>query len=67
VGGTPALTMRLGSDDFHPEGVKFDDSIWAVGQLKQHGPDLADLGMNTDDVRDPPFSQAAFMVSAVTA
>ncbi len=58
------LTMRLGSDDFHPDGVQFDDSVWAVGELKRHGLDLADisLGMNTDDMRDPPFSQAAFMV-----
>ena len=58
------LTMRLGSDDLHPDGVQFDDSVWAVGELKGHGLDLADLslGMNTDDLRDPPFSQAAFMV-----
>ena len=58
------LTMRLGSDDFHPDGVQFDDSVWAVGELKKHGLDLADLslGMNTDDMKEPPFSQAAFMV-----
>ncbi len=58
------LTMRLGSDDFHPDGVQFDDSVWAVGELKRHGLDLADmsLGMNTDDMREPPFAQAAFMV-----
>ncbi len=58
------LTMRLGSDDFHEDGVQFDDAVWAVGELKKHGLDLADLslGMNTDDMREPPFSQAAFMV-----
>ena len=58
------LTMRLGSDDFHPDGVQFDDAVWAVGELKRHGLDLADLslGMNTDDLREPPFAQAAFMV-----
>ena len=58
------LTMRLGSDDFHPDGVQFDDAVWAVGQLKQHGLDLADLslGMNTDDVRNVPFNEVGFMV-----
>ena len=31
---------------------------------KQHGLDLADLslGMNTDDIKDPPFGEVAFMV-----
>ena len=58
------LTMRLGSDDFHADGVQFEDSVWAVGELKQHGLDMADLslGMNTDAMTEPPFSQAAFMV-----
>ena len=58
------LTMRLGSDDFNEHGVQFDDSVWAVGELKQHGLDFADLslGMNTDDMKDLPFNQAAFMV-----
>ena len=57
------LTMRLGSDDFHEEGVRFDDAVWAVAEMKKHGLDLADLslGMNTDDMREPPFSRAAFM------
>jgi 2,4-dienoyl-CoA reductase-like NADH-dependent reductase (Old Yellow Enzyme family) len=31
------LTMRLGSDDFHEEGVRFDDAVWAVGVLKGTG------------------------------
>jgi 2,4-dienoyl-CoA reductase-like NADH-dependent reductase (Old Yellow Enzyme family) len=58
------LTMRLGCDDFHEDGVRFDDSVWAVGQLKEHGLDLADLslGMNTDDTRGVPFNDVAFMV-----
>jgi 2,4-dienoyl-CoA reductase-like NADH-dependent reductase (Old Yellow Enzyme family) len=58
------LTMRLGSDDFHPDGVQFDDAVWAVGALKGHGLDLADLslGMNTDDVRNVPFNEVGFMV-----
>ena len=58
------LTIRLGSDDFHPDGVQFDEAVWAIGQLKDHGLDLADLslGMNTDQVKDVPFDQLAFMV-----
>ncbi|MGY2079871.1 oxidoreductase [Modestobacter sp. SYSU DS0657] len=31
------LTMRLGSDDFHPAGVQFEDSIEAIGWMKEHG------------------------------
>jgi 2,4-dienoyl-CoA reductase-like NADH-dependent reductase (Old Yellow Enzyme family) len=58
------LTMRLGSDDLHPDGVRFDESIWAVREMKAHGLDLADLsvGMNTDAMVDPPFARQAFMV-----
>src|SRR5690349_1458596 len=58
------LTMRLGSDDFHEDGVQFDDSVWAVGMMKDHGLDLADLslGMNTDDIKDVPFGEVAVMV-----
>ena len=58
------LTMRLGSDDFNENGVKFEDSVWAVGELKQHGLDLADLslGMNTDAVTGLPFRELGFMV-----
>ena len=58
------LTMRLGSDDFNDKGVQFDHAVWAVGVLKDHGLDLADLslGMNTDDIKDAPFKDAAFMV-----
>lgn len=58
------LTMRLGCDDLNPAGVQFEDSIWAVGQMKEHGLDLADLsiGFNTDDMVDPPFSEVGFML-----
>ena len=58
------LTMRLGSDDFNEHGVRFDDAVYAVGMMKEHGLDLADLslGMNTDATEDLPFDRAAFMV-----
>jgi 2,4-dienoyl-CoA reductase-like NADH-dependent reductase (Old Yellow Enzyme family) len=51
------LTMRLGSDDFHPDGTQFEDSLEAIGWMKEHGLDLADLSMggNTDDMVDPAF------------
>jgi 2,4-dienoyl-CoA reductase-like NADH-dependent reductase (Old Yellow Enzyme family) len=55
------LTMRLGSDDFHPQGTQFDESVTAIGWMKEHGLDLADisLGGNTDDMVDPPFNDVA--------
>lgn len=58
------LSMRLGADDFHEDGVQFDDAVWAVGELKSHGLDLADisLGMNTDKPKSVPFNEVAFMV-----
>ena len=58
------LTLRLGSDDFNEHGIQFDDAVWAIGELKQHGLDFADisLGMNTDDMKDVPFDQIGFMV-----
>jgi 2,4-dienoyl-CoA reductase-like NADH-dependent reductase (Old Yellow Enzyme family) len=58
------LTIRLGSDDFHAEGVQFDDAVWAIGVLKDHGLDFADLslGMNSDQATGVPFNEAAFMV-----
>ena len=44
--------------------MQFEQSIWAVGELRRHGLDLADLslGMNTDKPRDVPFNDHAFMV-----
>ena len=58
------LTMRLGADDFNEAGTQFDDAVWAIGQLKQHGLDLADisLGLNTDAMVDVPFNKVGFMV-----
>ncbi len=62
------LTMRLGSDDLHPKGVQFEDSIEAVRMMKDHGLDLADLsiGFNTDEMSAPPFADMAFMVERAT-
>jgi len=59
------LTMRLGSDDFNPDGVHFDESVEAIGWMAEHGLDLADLsfGMNTDAMVDPPFAEPAAFVS----
>lgn len=58
------LTMRLGSDDFHPDGTQFEESVVAIGWMKEHGLDLADLslGGNTDQMTDPPFSDAGAWV-----
>ncbi|MCA3362714.1 MAG: NADH:flavin oxidoreductase/NADH oxidase [Roseomonas sp.] len=58
------LTMRLGSDDLHPDGIQFNDAVWAVAELRKHGLDLADisLGLNTDAMVNPPFNEEAFMV-----
>lgn len=57
------LTMRLGSDDFHEQGVQFDDAVWAIATLKEHGLDFADisLGLNTDDMKRVPFDEVGFM------
>ncbi len=62
------LTMRLGSDDLHPEGVQFDDSVQAVAMMKEHGLDLADLsiGFNTDEMNPVPFGDLAFMLERAT-
>ena len=58
------LTVRLGSDDLHDDGVQFDDAVAAIGMMKAHGVDLADLslGFNTPDMRENPLNQMAFMV-----
>ena len=58
------LTCRLGSDDKHPDGTQPDDAVVALGAMKEHGLDLADvsLGFNTDDVTDPGFfGEVGFM------
>jgi 2,4-dienoyl-CoA reductase-like NADH-dependent reductase (Old Yellow Enzyme family) len=58
------LTMRLGSDDLNPDGVQFEEAVTAIGWMKEHGLDLADLslGFNTDEMTDPPFNNVGFMV-----
>ena len=58
------LTMRLGSDDLNPAGTQFEDAVIAIGMMKQHGLDLADLslGFNTDEMINPPMGNVAFMV-----
>ncbi len=58
------LTMRLAVDDFNEAGIQFDDAVWAIGEMKQHGLDFADisLGLNTDAMKDVPFHQVGFMV-----
>lgn len=58
------LTMRLGADDLHPDGAQFDDAVVAVGWMKEHGLDLADLslGFNTDAMQNAPFNDPGFMV-----
>jgi 2,4-dienoyl-CoA reductase-like NADH-dependent reductase (Old Yellow Enzyme family) len=58
------LTVRLGSDDLHDDGVQFEDAVAAIGMMKNHGVDLADLslGFNTPDMRENPLDQMAFMV-----
>jgi hypothetical protein len=56
--------MRLGSDDLHPAGTQFDDAVIAVGMMKEHGLDLADLslGFNTDEMVDPPMNDVGFII-----
>lgn len=58
------LTMRLGMDDLHPDGAKTEESIVAVGWMKEHGLDLADLslGVNTNQMSENPFNQRGYMV-----
>jgi 2,4-dienoyl-CoA reductase-like NADH-dependent reductase (Old Yellow Enzyme family) len=58
------LTMRLGSDDLHPEGTQFDDAVRVVAMMKARGLDLADLslGINTDQMTDKPFDEMGFML-----
>lgn len=58
------LTVRLGADDLHADGVQFDEAVAALGAMKDHGVDLADLslGFNTDAMNERPFDELAFMV-----
>jgi 2,4-dienoyl-CoA reductase-like NADH-dependent reductase (Old Yellow Enzyme family) len=58
------LSMRLGSDDLHEDGVQFDEALEAVRRMKDHGLDIADLslGLNTPKPQRNPFNDPAFMV-----
>lgn len=58
------LSMRLGSDDLHDEGVQFEEAVEAVRRMKAHGLDIADLslGLNTPDLQRRPFNEVGFMV-----
>ncbi len=58
------LTARLGSDDFHPDGAQFEESVEVVRWMTDHGLDMIDLSMggNTDDMRDAFFPQASAWV-----
>jgi 2,4-dienoyl-CoA reductase-like NADH-dependent reductase (Old Yellow Enzyme family) len=58
------LTARLGSDDFHPDGAQFEESVEVVRWMKEHGLDMIDLSMggNTDDMRDAFFPTASAWV-----
>lgn len=51
------LTARLGSDDFHPDGIQFSEAMTMIGWMKDRGLDLIDISMggNTDDMHDPFF------------
>lgn len=56
--------MRLGSDDLNPDGAVLDEAVTAIGWMKEHGLDLADLslGFNTEAMQSNPFNDPAFMV-----
>ncbi|MCU1631419.1 MAG: PfvD [Micrococcaceae bacterium] len=59
------LTMRLGIDDLHPDGVTVDESVTAIRWMKEHGLDLADvsIGFNTDNMQgDIPIGTLGGMV-----
>ena len=58
------LSMRLGCDDLHEEGVQFEDAMTAVRLMKDHGLDFADLslGLNTPHLQARPFNEPGFMV-----
>jgi 2,4-dienoyl-CoA reductase-like NADH-dependent reductase (Old Yellow Enzyme family) len=58
------LTMRLGVDDLNADGVQLEEAITAVGWMKEHGLDLADLslGINSNQMSENPFNQQGYMV-----
>ena len=61
--------MRLGIDDLHPGGATVDESITAIGWMKEHGLDLADvsIGFNTDNMQgNIPIGTLGGMVENAT-
>lgn len=58
------LSMRLGSDDLHEDGVQFDEAVEAVRRMTAHGLDIADLslGLNTPHIQQRPFNDPGFML-----
>jgi 2,4-dienoyl-CoA reductase-like NADH-dependent reductase (Old Yellow Enzyme family) len=58
------LSMRLGCDDLHEEGVQFEDAMTAIRLMKDRGLDFADLslGLNTPHLQARPFNEPGFMV-----
>ncbi|MEW1808368.1 NADH:flavin oxidoreductase/NADH oxidase [Pseudarthrobacter sp. NPDC080039] len=63
------LTMRLGIDDLHPDGATVDESITAIGWMKEHGLDLADvsIGFNTNNMQgEIPIGALGGMVKNAT-
>lgn len=58
------LSVRLGVDDLHDDGVQMDEALGALERMKDHGLDIADLslGLNTPDLQRRPFNDPAFMV-----
>jgi hypothetical protein len=54
----------MGSDNLNDQGVQFDESLLVAGMTKANMLDLADLslGSNTDDMKERPLTEIAFMV-----
>lgn len=58
------LSVRLGIDDLHDDGVTFDEALEALRAMKAHGLDFADLslGLNTPQPQRLPFNDPGFML-----
>lgn len=59
------LSVRLGIDDLHDDGVTFDEALEALRAMKAHGLDFADLslGLNTPQPQRRPFNDPGFMLA----
>lgn len=57
------LTARLAVDDLNAEGIRFEEAIYAVRRMKEHGVDLVDLslGFNSDEMSEMPLNTLGFM------